>query len=364
MTYLGRFIIICLVFTSCKPANDAVKNKNEPTNIITGFKPTIENAWFPNEPVPKDMVWIPGGTFSMGTDASNENLCGVKGITSDANPIHQVYVDGFFMDEHEVTNAEFAKFVNATGYITVAEKKPTIEEFPNAEPDMLVAGSLVFVKQENEVPLTDYTQWWAYITGANWRHPLGPKSSIKGMENEPVVHVCYEDAEAYAKWAGKRLPTEAEWEFAARGGMAGNRYVWGNILRPSNKFMSNTYQGKFPMVDNAEDGFSGIAPVQSYSPNKYGLYDMAGNVWEWCSDWYRADYYQMLSKDSITYNPIGPKDSYDPEEPGILKRVHRGGSFLCSDQYCSRYILGTRGKGEIRSGTNHLGFRCVKDRNK
>jgi formylglycine-generating enzyme required for sulfatase activity len=270
-------------------------------------------------------------------------------------------VDGFWMDEHEVTNGEFKEFVEATGYITVAEMIPTKEEFPEVNADNLVAGSLVFVYPTSDVSIKEYLLFWKFVAGANWRHPLGPQSTIKGKENEPVVHICYQDAEAYAQWAGKRLPTEAEWEFTARGGASGNRYVWGNYFRPNQQWMSNTFQGQFPNKNSGADGFIGVAPIKSYSANSYGLYDMSGNVWEWCSDWYRPDYYLTLAKDTISYNPSGPANSYDPIEPGLKKKVHRGGSFLCSDQYCSRYILGTRGKGEWRTGTNHLGFRCVKD---
>jgi formylglycine-generating enzyme required for sulfatase activity len=361
MSFRAWIIIVCIAFASCKKSNGLVKNKNESTKNSNGFKATIENTWKPHESNPKDMVWIPGGTFSMGTDISNESLCGVTGISVDANPIHRVYVDGFWMDEHEVTNGEFKEFVEATGYITVAEMIPTKEEFPEVNADNLVAGSLVFVYPTSDVSIKEYLLFWKFVAGANWRHPLGPQSTIKGKENEPVVHICYQDAEAYAQWAGKRLPTEAEWEFTARGGASGNRYVWGNYFRPNQQWMSNTFQGQFPNKNSGADGFIGVAPIKSYSANSYGLYDMSGNVWEWCSDWYRPDYYLTLAKDTISYNPSGPANSYDPIEPGLKKKVHRGGSFLCSDQYCSRYILGTRGKGEWRTGTNHLGFRCVKD---
>ena len=199
------------------------------------------------------------------------------------------------------------------------------------------------------------------MKGANWRHPNGPGSDIRGKENYPVVDVSYSDAVAYAKWAGKRLPTEAEWEFAARGGLTGKPFVWGDSFRPGGKFMANTFQGRFPNEDSDEDGFSLTSPVTKFSSNGYGLYDMAGNVWQWVSDWYRPDYYKQLSaSDSISRNPIGPESSFDSAEPGVPKRVMRGGSFLCTDQYCSRYMVGTRGKGEISTGTNHLGFRCVK----
>ena len=248
----------------------------------------------------------------------------------------------------------------ATGYVTIAEKAPTKEEFPDAPAENLVAGAVVFAPPDHEVSLGNHYQWWSYVKGANWRHPLGPQSDIKGKEKYPVVEVAYPDAAAYAKWAGKRLPTEAEFEFAERGGFAGKTYAWGDEFRPQGKFMANTFQGKFPMHDTGEDGFAGLAAVAQFPANGYGLYDMAGNVWEWCSDWYRADYYQQLAKaGGVADNPTGPESSFDPAEPNEPKRVQRGGSFLCTDQYCCRYIVGTRGKGEVNTGTNHVGFRCV-----
>jgi formylglycine-generating enzyme len=325
------------------------------------FKETIVNKNNYPGSTPEGMVWIPGGEFSMGgvnpvgmTDGGHEQM-------NDARPVHRVYVDGFFMDATEVTNAEFEKFVNATGYVTIAEKKPTRKEFPDAPAESLVAGSVVFSPPAEKVSLNNYMQWWNYIKGADWKHPLGPGSNLKGKENYPVVHISWEDAEAYCKWAGKRLPTEAEWEFAARAGKAGNLYAWGNQLKPDGKYMANIFEGSFPDDDNGADGFKGIAPVKQFSPNAYGLYDIAGNVWEWCSDWYRPDYYETLAEQGTVKNPQGPSDSYDPAEPGLKKKVQRGGSFLCTDQYCTRYMVGTRGKGEYRSAANHIGFRCVMD---
>jgi formylglycine-generating enzyme required for sulfatase activity len=305
------------------------------------------------------MVWISGGEFSMGGVNPIGMMDGGHEGMGDARPVHRVHVDGFFMDETEVTNKAFAAFVAATGYITVAETKPTRKEFPDAPEENLVAGSVVFTPKTT-TDLTKSYNWWDYIHGANWKHPTGPESDLTGKENYPVVHIAEEDAEAYAKWAGKRLPTEAEWEFAARGGKTGELYTWGNTFKINNKWMANTYQGKFPSMDLGSDGYAGIAPVKQFASNTYGLYDMAGNVWEWCSDWYRADYYSTLAKNKISYNPQGPKDSYDPAEPGQKKKVQRGGSFLCTDQYCTRYMVGSRGKGEFRSSSNHVGFRCVK----
>jgi formylglycine-generating enzyme len=324
------------------------------------FGPTIPNPASAPGQRPPGMVWIPGGEFSMGAnDPPDMNPVGMN-ATRDARPIHRVYVDGFFMDKADVTNAEFARFVKATGYVTVAERKPRAEDFPGAPPENLVAGSVVFSPPDHPVQLNDHFQWWSYVPGANWHHPLGPGSSVRNKDNYPVVHIAYKDAQAYAKWAGKRLPTEAEWEFAARGGVAGKPFVWGDEFRPKGKWMANTHQGNFPNTDTGEDGYIGIAPVAKYTPNQYGLYDMAGNVWQWTSDWYRADYYEQLAKKGgAVRNPQGPEASFDPDEPNEPKKVHRGGSFLCTDQYCSRYIVGTRGKGEISTATNHLGFRCV-----
>ncbi len=307
------------------------------------------------------MAWIPGGEFSMGSDDPRASLCGGPDAMPDARPIHRVSVDGFWMDRTEVTNAQFAKFVESTGYVTVAEKAPTKEEFPDAPPENLVAGSTVFTPSAAPVPLDNHFRWWRYEKGADWRHPDGPDSTLKGRANFPVVHITFEDAAAFAKWAGKRLPTEAEFEFAARGGLAGKLYAWGDDLNPGGKFMANTYQGPFPVTDTAEDGFSGLAPVAQFPPNGYGLFDVAGNAWEWTSDWYRPDYYQSLAdRGGVAKNPQGPDSPFDPAEPTEKKKVHRGGSFLCTDQYCTRYMVGTRGKGEARTSSNHVGFRCVK----
>jgi formylglycine-generating enzyme len=325
------------------------------------FARTVANNVSPPGKAPEGMIWIPGGEFSMGAAGNGGGSCEMPMASNDADPIHRVRVDGFWMDATAVTNEQFEQFVKATGYVTIAERTPTKEEFPTAPAENLIAGSVVFAPTDHEVPLDNHFQWWTYIPGANWRHPLGPDSDLKGKEKYPVVQVAYPDAEAYAKWAGKRLPTEAEFEFAARGGLSGKTYVWGDEFRPSGKWMANTWQGKFPVKDAGEDGFAGIAPVKRFPPNGYGLYDMAGNVWEWCSDWYRPDYYKTLAeKGGVAANPQGPDSPFDPAEPNEKKRVHRGGSFLCNSQYCSRYIVGTRGKGEVDTGTNHLGFRCVK----
>ena len=329
----------------------------------TKFEPTAPNATAAPGPAPDGMAWIPGGEFSMGAVdplGQDANVVGMQ-ATEDSRPIHRVRVDGYWMDQTEVTNRQFAAFVKETGYVTVAERTPAAEDFPGAPPENLVAGSVVFSPPDHAVPLDTHFRWWSYVDGANWRHPLGPGSDLKGREDFPVVHVGYEDAEAYAKWAGKRLPTEAEWEFAARGGLTGQVYPWGNAFLVDGKFMANTHQGHFPNEDTHADAHAGTAKVASYPPNGYGLHDVAGNVWEWTSDWYRPDYYAELASAGVAENPRGPDTSFDPTEPGMMKRVHRGGSYLCTEQYCSRYMVGTRGKGEPSTGTNHLGFRLVKD---
>lgn len=303
----------------------------------------------PQDSVPPSMVWIPGGKFRMGTDDPR---------FPDARPVHEVEVSGFYMDEHEVTNAQFAEFVSATGYVTVAERPLDPADYPGVPESVLVPGSAVFVPPANEVPLDNPLGWWQYVAGASWRHPEGSASSIEGRDNEPVVHVSYEDAAAYAAWAGKRLPTEAEWEYAARGGKEGQKYYWGDELKPNGEWAANIYQGDFPFRNALEDGFAFVSPVKSFPANGFGLYDMEGNVWEWCSDFYRPDYYGQGAK----RDPKGPSESYDPYAPGVVQRVQRGGSFLCSDEYCIRYMAGSRGKGEVTSASNNLGFRCVKDR--
>jgi formylglycine-generating enzyme required for sulfatase activity len=360
----GLAVLACSVpaFAEDNPAG-------APSNLtmsapLSAFGPTIPNPSPAPGPAPEGMVWIPGGEFSMGSEGKcNGAVCCSPATVADALPIHRVYVNGFWMDQTDVTNDQFDKFVKATGYKTIAEIAPTKEEFPTAPPENLVAGSVVFTPTPGPVSLDDHFQWWRYVHGANWRHPAGPDSDLKGKGNYPVVQIAYPDAVAYAKWAGKRLPTEAEWEFASRGGLSGKLYAWGDEFRPGGKWMANTYQGTFPVKDTGEDGFAGISPVKSFPPNGYGLYDMAGNVWQWCSDWYRPDYYARLKLTGldVARNPQGPDSSYDPSEPGTKKRVQRGGSFLCTDQYCTRYMAGTRGKGDVDTGCNHLGFRCVQD---
>jgi formylglycine-generating enzyme required for sulfatase activity len=279
----------------------------------------------------------------------------------DARPYHQVEVDGFWMDARPVTNAEFEEFVQATGYVTVAERTPTPADVPGAAVEFLVPGSLVFTPPDRPVPLNDYRHWWRYVKGAQWRHPEGPGSDLSGRVNHPVVHVAYEDALAYCRWVGKRLPTEAEFEFAARGGLDRQKYPWGNELRPNGKWMANIWQGRFPVENTRADGYHATAPVASFPANAYGLHDVSGNVWQWCADWYRHDLYATLAaQPRPVRNPQGPNNSVDPNEPGVAKRVIRGGSYLCSDQYCTAYEVGARGKVSPDTGSTHVGFRCVK----
>ena len=311
---------------------------------------------------PEGMVWIPGGEFTMGTDD-------VRSFPNE-RPAHKVQVEGFWIDEHDVTNAEFARFVEASGYVTTAEKKPDWEELkkelppgtPKPDDSVLVAGSLVFTPTSREVPLNDLSAWWRWVPGASWRHPEGPGSNIEGRENHPVVQVSWYDAVAYAKWAGKRLPTEAEWEFAARGGLNGKRYAWGDEFRPDGKYLANTWQGLFPVTNTAEDGFIGTSPVKSFPPNGYGLYDVAGNVWQWCSDWYRVDAFTELASKNVCRDTGGPNESWDPADPNAPKRVVKGGSFLCNPSYCESYRPSARRGTPPDTGSSHTGFRCVISR--
>jgi len=310
----------------------------------------------------KGMVYIKAGTFSMGGDN--------KQASQDEYPKHKVTVDGFWMDETEVTNAQFAEFVKATGYITTAEKKPDWEEMkkqlppgtPKPPESDLVAASLIFSQPDHAVSLNDYSQWWKWQAGADWKHPHGPGSDIKGKENYPVVHVSWYDAEAYAKWAGKRLPTEAEWEWAARGGLQNKIYPWGDEGVDVGAVKANSWQGQFPTNNTLRDKFAGTSPVKSFKSNAYGLYDMAGNVWEWCADLYHSQYYQEVNKPDGIKNPQGPSSSYDPDEPLARKRVLRGGSFLCNDTYCSGYRVARRMKSTEDTGMEHTGFRCISYR--
>jgi formylglycine-generating enzyme required for sulfatase activity len=287
---------------------------------------------------------------------------------ADEYPKHKVKISAFYMDITEVTNAAFKKFVDATNYVTIAERVPDWEELrkelpagtPKPPDSLLVAASLVFFPTKVAVNLNDYTQWWRWLRGANWRQPQGPGSNIEGKDNYPVVHISWYDAMAYCKWAGKRLPTEAEWEFAARGGLMNNIYPWGNEHISKGATKANYWEGKFPYVNEQKDGYMRVAPVANFKPNGYGLYDMAGNVWEWCSDWYHHNYYATIGE-HITENPQGATKALDPQEPYTPKRSLRGGSFLCNDSYCSGYRVSRRMKSSPDTGLEHTGFRCVKD---
>jgi formylglycine-generating enzyme len=307
------------------------------------------------------MVWVPGDEFTMGTDDEKSQ--------PNERPTHLVRVDGFWMDATDVTNAEFAKFVSATGYVTTAERKPDWEELkkqvppgtPKPDDSLLVAGSLVFTPPDHPVDLRDMSAWWAWTPGASWRHPEGPGSDIKGRAEHPVVQVSWDDAVAYAKWAGKRLPTEAEWEYAARGGLVNQRFAWGSEFQPGGKAMANTWTGKFPYKNTAEDGFAGTSPVKSFPANGFGLYDMGGNVWNWCADFYRADAF-ALQNTGCCVNPKGPDSTFNPSR-GVAEnpeRVTKGGSFLCHADYCEGYRPSARRGTPPDTGSGHTGFRCVE----
>jgi formylglycine-generating enzyme required for sulfatase activity len=320
---------------------------------------------------PQGMAWVPGGEFLMGSDN--------KMAQANERPAHKVRVHGFWMDAHHVTNAEFRKFVEATGYVTTAEKKPDWETIkvqappgtPRPPDSVLVPGAMVFAGTDQPVPLADFSQWWRYVPGANWRHPNGPDSSIMGKDNHPVVQVSYEDAEAYAKWAGKRLPTEAEWEFAARGGLEQATYAWGDQFAPGGKQMANVWQGQqarpFPVVSPKAGGAVGTSAVGTFPANGYGLSDMTGNAWQWVADWYRADQFMREAKSGAVINdPAGPADAWDPADPGVPvqapKRVTRGGSFLCNQDYCLSYRPSARRGTDPYNSMSHLGFRLVMDK--
>ncbi len=305
-------------------------------------------------PPPEGMVWIPGGTFAMGSD----------GFYPEERPVHDASVRGFWIDEHPVTVAEFGRFVAATAYVTVAERPPDPALYPGVAREQLVPGSLVFRRSPGPVPTDDVGRWWAWVPGASWRCPEGPASSVDGREAHPVTHVAYEDAEAYAAWAGKALPTEAEWEFAARGGLEGAVYVWGNEFAPRGRMLANTWQGEFPWQNLAADGYEGTSPVGAFPPNGYGLHDMAGNVWEWTSDFFTPRHPDEVAKTCcIPHNPrvVSAEQSYASGQPGahIPRKVLKGGSHLCAPNYCLRYRPAARQGETIETSACHIGFRCV-----
>ncbi|WP_297097568.1 formylglycine-generating enzyme family protein [uncultured Draconibacterium sp.] len=362
--------VVLVVFVACnskKESKTAVVDSNQDLSCCNVnsksrfFVQADSSEIIPQITGTEGMVFIEGGTFEMGADNDQAR--------PDEFPKHPVKVNSFWMDVHEVTNAQFKKFVDETGYITEAEKDIDWEVMKTQVPpgtakppaEMLKAGSMVFTPPSQAVPLNDYSQWWSWVVGANWKHPEGPESTIFGRENHPVVHICWNDAVAYCKWAGKRLPTEAEWEFAARGGLENNIYPWGNEHIEDGSPKANSWNGHFPNMNTQKDGFYSTAPVESYAPNPYKLYDMAGNVWEWTADWYDMDYYKSLPTNKVTADPKGPEKSNDARNPYDKRKTIRGGSFLCNDSYCSSYRVAARMPGEIYTGMSHTGFRCVKD---
>jgi formylglycine-generating enzyme len=318
----------------------------DPKNEPSGHSPdAVQTA---------NMIWIPAGTFRMG---SNDHY-------PEEAPVHRVSVDGFWIDRTPVTNRQFKAFVNATGHVTTAQTVPDPKDYPGALPEMIYAGSLVFSPPRRVNDLRDSSQWWTFTKGANWRHPYGPKSNIKDLDDHPVVHLSYADVLAYAKWAGKNLPTEAEWEFAARGGRDGEEFAWGNALTPGGKHMANTWQGNFPVQNLHEDGYARTSPVTAFPPNGYGLLDMIGNVWEWTTDWWSTRHEADATKACcIPQNPRGGPEgaSYDPGQPNIRipRKVLKGGSHLCAPNYCRRYRPAARHAEPVDTSTCHVGFRCV-----
>ena len=324
-----------------KPATNSASRKLGDTRVVP--------AGADNKPF-DGMAWIPGGTFLMGSDQHYP----------EESPVHKETVAGFWMDKYLVTNTDFEHFVDDTGYKTIAERVPNAAQYPGALPHMLVAGSVVFRQPDRRVDLRNHYNWWTYVPGANWLYPVGPQSSLDGLTDHPVVHVAYEDVEAYAAWAGKEIPTEAEWEFAARGGLDGAVYTWGNEFAPGGKMMANTWQGEFPIQNLLLDGYERTSPVGSFPANGYGLYDMAGNVWEWTSDWYQE---HRGSKPccSSRIEGIAKEKSYDPRTPDIRipRKVLKGGSYLCAANYCLRYRPAARIAQQVDTGTCHQGFRCI-----
>lgn len=360
------FVVAVLVSSCQSPELKAAVGKDSvghscmqvPVRFISGDS-TAAQVLAGGDTTRSGMVYIPGGTFDMGGDNDQ--------AAQDEYPKHRVRVSPFWMDTTEVTNAQFKKFVTATGYVTTAERKPDWDVLKKSLPpgtprppdSVMVAASLVFKQTGGPVDLNDYSQWWSWTAGADWQHPEGPGSGIEGKDNFPVVQVSWEDAMAYCKWSGKRLPTEAEWEFAARGGLIDAIYPWGNEHVNAGQPKANSWEGDFPYRNTQKDGYVTLAPVRRFAPNGYGLYDMAGNVWEWCSDWYHASYYKQGEGRTLV-DPKGPATSFDPEDPYTPKKSLRGGSFLCNDAYCSGYRVARRMKSSPDTGLEHTGFRCVR----
>ncbi|WP_231465347.1 MULTISPECIES: formylglycine-generating enzyme family protein [unclassified Pedobacter] len=358
-------ILLGISFFSCSDAGQKAANESKQDSVASCSQNLpkrfgVENdtaTFVANKASHKGMVFIQGGEYLMGAVD--------KDGREDEYPQHKVRLSSFWMDINEVTNAEFKKFVKATGYVTTAERKPIWEEMKKQLPEgtpkppdsVFSAASLVFYQPKYINGFNNVAQWWHWVKGASWKHPQGPETNIIGKDNYPVIHISWEDAMSYCKWAGKRLPTEAEWEYAARGGLKDSLYPWGNEDIEKGIPKANTWQGSFPVKNTNWDKFGGLAPVKQFEPNNYGLFDMAGNVWEWCSDWYRSDYYQTAN--TISTNPTGPSDSYDPMEPLVQKKVVRGGSFMCNSAYCKGYRVTSRMKTSTDTGLEHTGFRCV-----
>ncbi|HMB64455.1 MAG TPA: formylglycine-generating enzyme family protein [Eudoraea sp.] len=362
----GYWMIGIALFSACKDGGSTGREAASPAKVLNEAAETEPEYTILSElpadiEVPENMVWIPGGRFVQGA------VPGDQYAMAHEKPAHKVLVDGFFMDIHEVTNAQFTKFVEQTGYITVAEREIDWEEMkkqlpegtPKPHDSIMQPGSLVFRKTKERVPnLYDFSQWWKWIIGANWKHPNGPGSSILGKENHPVVHIAYEDAQAYANWAGRRLPTEAEWEYAARAGQKDIAYYWGENEGALAE-MANTWNGEFPVSNDVSDGFELRSPVGSYPPNGYGLYDMAGNVWEWTDDWYNSKYYAEVAQSNVVVNPTGAASAYNANDPYAREKVMKGGSFLCNASYCASYRVSSRMATSLDSSLEHLGFRTV-----
>ncbi|MFK7743162.1 MAG: formylglycine-generating enzyme family protein [Planctomycetota bacterium] len=353
VTAASALVVGFSAFGACGPslgqeqtAETSEQAAGEPSRSAPGG--AAETAAETTTAKPAGMVWIAPGEAVLGSQNGDPDA-----------PLHRVQLDGFWIDETEVTNAQFAAFVHATGYVTDAERKPSAADVPGVPEEMRVAGSLVFTPPPNAVDLNEFWRWWSFVPGASWRAPKGPGSSVDGLDEHPAVHVSWRDAVRYAQWADKRLPTEAEWEFAARGGRDQERYVWGEESQQAGLHMANIWQGTFPRQNTLLDGYATTAPVRSFAANEFGLFGASGNVWEWCQDYYHPQGYGDVSK--LQRNPKGPESSFDPQEPGAQKRVMRGGSYLCSDVYCLGYLPGTRMKSTPDTSLCHTGFRCVSD---
>ena len=362
------FIIMVMVssFIQCGHKKPTLEPKEDAKTVLDTIQVAGLSKLIIQKPdglnTPEGMVWIPGGEFMQGA------IPGDKMAMPHEKPAHKVAVDGFFMDITEVTNAQYRTFVEATGYITMAERKIDWEELkkqlpegtPKPHDSIMQPGSLTFSKTKSPVPnLYDFSQWWNWTIGTNWKHPNGPDSDLRGMDNHPVVHIAFEDAMAYCEWAGKRLPTEAEWERAARGNGKGNIYFWGNDASALSQ-MANSWEGEFPVNNTQIDGFERRAPVKTYPPNDFGLYDIAGNVWEWTNDWYRTDHYLEVSMEHIvSVNPKGAETPYNVREPYAKEKIMKGGSFLCNASYCASYRVSSRMATSVDSSLEHLGFRTV-----